>query len=34
MLLSGNDVSKGISIAPKLEPVLAGKATEFYINKE
>ena len=35
MFLAGRDVlKKGISLARKLAPALAGKATEYYINKE
>ena len=34
MLQAGKEVfRKGLTLAPKLAPALAGKATEFYINK-
>ena len=34
MLQAGKEVfKKGLTLAPKLAPALAGKATEFYINK-
>ena len=34
MFLTGKEVSKkGISLSPKLAPILAGKAVEYYVNE-
>ena len=33
MFLAGKEALKKVSLAPKLAPILAEKATEYYINK-